>query len=57
VRWVPCRRSMARPQVADGGNGLRLWKVAANTMNKKPRTADNGLSSSLGIGRELQPLI
>jgi hypothetical protein len=27
---VPCHHGMARPQVADGWNGLRIWKVAAD---------------------------
>jgi hypothetical protein len=31
-------------------NGLRLWKVAANILNKQPRTDNKGLSSSLGVG-------
>jgi hypothetical protein len=38
VRWVPCHHSMARPQVADGGNTLQVWRVAANTLNKQSRT-------------------
>jgi hypothetical protein len=41
---------MARPQVADGGDGLQIWKVAANILNKKSRTADKGWSSSWGLG-------
>jgi hypothetical protein len=45
-RWVPCRRSMACPQVAVG-DGLWLCLVAANTLNKQPRTADKVWSSSL----------
>jgi hypothetical protein len=32
-------------------NGLRIWRVAANTLNKQSRTADRGWSSSLGVGR------
>jgi hypothetical protein len=40
---------MARPRIADGGKGLQIWKVAANTLNKQSRTADNGWSS-LGAG-------
>jgi hypothetical protein len=32
-------------------NGLQLWKVAANTLNKQSRAADKGWSSSLGVGR------
>jgi hypothetical protein len=51
VRWVPCHNSMARPQVADGGNSLQIWKVAANILNKQSRTPDKGWSSSLGVGR------
>jgi len=33
VRWVNCHHGMARPQVADGGEGLQIWKVAANILN------------------------
>jgi hypothetical protein len=25
----PCHQGMARPQVADGGDGLQIWWVAA----------------------------
>jgi hypothetical protein len=42
---------MARPQVADGGDGLQIWMVAANILNKQSRAADKGWSSSLGVGR------
>jgi hypothetical protein len=45
---------MARPQVADGGNGLQIWRVAANTLNKQSRTADKGWFFSLGFGVELR---
>jgi hypothetical protein len=41
---------MARPQVADGGEGLQIWRVAANILNKQSRTADKGWPSSLGVG-------
>jgi hypothetical protein len=51
VRWVPCHHGMARPQVADGEKGLQIWRVSANILNKQPRTADKGCSSSLGVGR------
>jgi hypothetical protein len=37
--------------VADRGDGLQMWRVAANILNKQSRTADNGWSSSLGVGR------
>jgi hypothetical protein len=32
-------------------NGLQLWRVAANILNKQPRTNDKGWSSSLGVWR------
>jgi hypothetical protein len=43
---------MVRPQVADGEDGLQVWRVAANILNKQSRTADKGSSSSLGVGLE-----
>jgi hypothetical protein len=46
-----CHHGMARPQVADGGDGLQTWRVAAIIINKQSRTAENGWSSSLGVGR------
>jgi hypothetical protein len=42
---------MARPQVADRGEGLQIWRVAANILSKQSRTADKGWPSSLGVGR------
>jgi hypothetical protein len=42
---------MARSQVADGGNTLHVWRVAANILNKQARTADKGCPSSSGVGR------
>jgi hypothetical protein len=41
-------------QVADGGEGLQIWRVwmvAANVLNKQSRTANKGRYSSLGDGR------
>jgi hypothetical protein len=52
VTWVHCHHGMARPRVADRGDGLQIWRVAANILNKQSRTADSGRSSSLGVGRE-----
>jgi hypothetical protein len=51
VKWVPCHHGMTRLQVADGGEGLQIWRVAANILNKQWRTADKGWPSSLGVGR------
>jgi hypothetical protein len=42
---------MARPQVADGGDGLQIWRVAANILNKQSRTTFKGWFSSLEVGR------
>jgi hypothetical protein len=42
---------MARPRVADGRDGLQIWRVAENILNKQSRTADKGWSCSLGVGR------
>jgi hypothetical protein len=33
---------MARRQVADGGEGLQIWRLAANILNKQSRTTDKG---------------
>jgi hypothetical protein len=49
--WVPYHHGMARPQVADGGDALRVWREAANILNKQSRTADKRWSSNLGVGR------
>jgi hypothetical protein len=49
VRWVPCHQGMVRPQVADGGDDLQFWRVAANILNKQSRTVDRGWYSSLGV--------
>jgi len=33
---------MGRLRVADGGDGLQIWRVAVNTLNKQSRAADKG---------------
>jgi hypothetical protein len=38
-------------RVADGGEGLQIWRVAANILNKQSRTPDKGWPSGLGVGR------
>jgi hypothetical protein len=35
VKWVPCYHGMARPRDADGGDGLQIWRAAANILNIK----------------------
>jgi hypothetical protein len=47
----PCHHGMVCPWVLDGGNDLQIWKLAANSLNKQPWTADRGWSSSLGVGQ------
>jgi hypothetical protein len=42
MRWVPCHNGMARRWVADGEDGLQIWRVAANILNKQSRRADKG---------------
>jgi hypothetical protein len=42
VNLVPCQQSMTRPQAADGGDGLQIWRVAASMLNKQSRTAYRG---------------
>jgi hypothetical protein len=42
VKWVPCHHDMGCPQVADGGEGLQIWRAAENILNKQSQTADKG---------------
>jgi hypothetical protein len=50
-----CHHGMARPRVADGGDGLQLWEVDAKVLNKQSRTAEKGgsLASWSGRGQQL----
>jgi len=47
----PCHHGIACPRAADGGDGLQIWRIAVNVLNKQLRTADKGDSSSFGVGR------
>jgi hypothetical protein len=49
VKYDPCHQAMARRQVADG-DGLQIWMLAANILNKQSRTAGKGWSCSLRVG-------
>jgi hypothetical protein len=44
---------MARPQVADGGDGLQIWEVAANILNKQSRQPTRGGPPAWGFGMGL----
>jgi hypothetical protein len=37
-----CDHGMEHPRVADGGDGLQIWRVAAYVFIKQSRTADKG---------------
>jgi hypothetical protein len=50
-----CHHGMARTPDEDGGDGLQIWRVAANILNKYPRTASKGWSPSLGVGHGAKP--
>jgi hypothetical protein len=41
-----CHHGMARPQVADGGDALQIWRVAENILNKQSWTTDKRRTSS-----------
>jgi hypothetical protein len=47
---APYHNGMARPQVEGSGDGLQIWRVAANILNKQSLIADKRQSSSLGVG-------
>ncbi|KAJ4437102.1 hypothetical protein ANN_17237 [Periplaneta americana] len=51
-----CHHGMARPQVADRGDGLQIWRVAANVLNKESRTADKGCAPPALKFGEGQPI-
>jgi hypothetical protein len=38
-QWVLCHNGVARPQVADEGDSLQIWRVAAIIFNKQTLTA------------------
>jgi hypothetical protein len=49
---TPCYvgHGMVRPQVADGEDSLRIWREAANILNKQSWTADKGGPPAWGLG-------
>jgi hypothetical protein len=47
----PWHHNMACPQIADGGDGFQVWRVAANILKKQLRTTDKWWYPSLGVGR------
>jgi hypothetical protein len=55
VRWVHCHHGMARPRVADRGDGLQIWRVAANILNKQWPTVGGPPAWGLGGGANNPP--
>jgi hypothetical protein len=53
AKWGPYHHGMTRLQLAGGGEGLQIWKVAGNILNMPSRTVDEEWSSSLEVGRTL----
>jgi hypothetical protein len=41
---------MASSQVAEGGNGPQIWRVAANILNKQLQTSNKRCLSAWGLG-------
>jgi hypothetical protein len=44
-----CHHSMVCPRVVDAGDGLQIWYIAANILNKQLQTADKWWSSSFEV--------
>jgi hypothetical protein len=40
-KWVSWQNGMECPRVADGGDGLQLYRLAAKRLNKQSQTAEN----------------
>jgi hypothetical protein len=36
--WIPNLHRVSRAQVSDGGDGLHMWRVAENKLNKQSRS-------------------
>jgi hypothetical protein len=50
VRWVPLLPQHGPSSGCGWRDGLQQRRVAANILNKQPRTNDKGWSSSFGVG-------
>jgi hypothetical protein len=45
--WV-CHHGLASPRVSDGGDGLQIWRVDENILNKQSQTALQEMVLQLG---------
>jgi hypothetical protein len=52
--WVLCQDDLGRVQVPGDTDGLQIWRVAANVLNKQSRTAcrASGLVGKLANSRQ-----
>jgi hypothetical protein len=48
----PCHHAIARPRLADGGDGFQIYRVYGDVLNKQSRTAEEGWFFSLFFGWE-----
>jgi hypothetical protein len=49
----PFHHGMARPRFADGGDGLLIWRVTTNVLNKQSLTATRGGPTAWEVGEGL----
>jgi hypothetical protein len=50
VKWVPHYHGMVHLRVSDGWNGLQIWNIAVNILNRELWTANRLWSSRLVTG-------
>jgi hypothetical protein len=55
VRRVLCHYGDALSQVVDGKDGIQLWRVALNILNKQLWTPEKRWSSSFSVGHGGKP--
>jgi hypothetical protein len=46
VKWVHCHNGMARPRVADRGDGLQIWRAVVNIVTYSGSIHDGTLLHS-----------
>jgi hypothetical protein len=56
VKWVPCHDGMARPWVADGENGLHIWKVGEEVLAMQWPTAEGHEPPCSGVRLDIKIL-
>ena len=51
IRSVSLSKQHRESSICEWRNGLQVWRVAANILNKQSRTADKGWLSKFGVGQ------